>query len=41
MFALCVISWRLNGKTVPQQVSKRNLIAATRQEQGHAYRVSG
>ena len=32
MFALCVISWRLNGKKVSKHMSRRNLIAATKQE---------
>ena len=31
MFALCVIAWKLNGQTMPRNVSKRALIAATRE----------
>ena len=35
MFALCVISWRLNGMAVSRHVSKRALIAATKREKDH------
>ena len=30
LFALCVIAWKLNGKSLPRSMSKRDLIAATR-----------
>ena len=29
MFALCVIAWKLNGKTISRRMSKRALIAET------------
>ncbi len=30
MYALCVIAWRLNGRSVPRNISKPALIARTR-----------
>ena len=30
LFALCVIAWKLNGRSLPRRISKRDLIAATR-----------
>ena len=30
LFALCVIAWKLNGKSLPRHMSKRDMIAATR-----------
>lgn len=30
LFALCVIAWKLNGKSLPRHLSRRDLIAATR-----------
>lgn len=30
LYALCVISWRLNGRRIPQHASKRGVIALSR-----------
>lgn len=30
LYALCLVAWRLNGRRLPRNVSKRRLIAATR-----------
>ncbi len=34
LFSLCVIAWKLNGRALPRHMSKRMLIAATREAKG-------
>ena len=38
LFALCVIAWHLNGRRIPSNISKRDLIARTRNAGGQSER---